>query len=244
MTATLAHELQHLINASRRLYVNATAEDWEETWLDEGLSHVAEELTFYRASGLGARQNLDATAIRRTTRAVNAFNDYQIENVGRLSDYLAAPSRSSPYADDDSLATRGAAWAFLRYAADQQPSEAGVWKALVNSSASGMANLRGVFGTETAALFRDWATSNLVDDLAGVGARWQQSSWGYRSLYTALGTGYPLATTALADGAPRTVSLVGGGAAYLRFGVAANATGTVQWGTLPGSVQLTLVRTR
>jgi hypothetical protein len=47
---TMAHELQHLINASRRIYENGT---WsgllEEVWLNEGLSHIAEELVFYRA---------------------------------------------------------------------------------------------------------------------------------------------------------------------------------------------------
>src|SRR5205085_1524049 len=49
---TLAHEYQHLINASRRMYVNTAATDFEETWLDEGLAHEAEELLFYRVSGL------------------------------------------------------------------------------------------------------------------------------------------------------------------------------------------------
>ena len=39
---TIAHELQHLINSSRRLYVNTGARPNEETWLDEGLAHVAE----------------------------------------------------------------------------------------------------------------------------------------------------------------------------------------------------------
>src|SRR4029079_8642217 len=49
--AVVAHEYQHLINAARRLYVN-DADDFEEVWLNEGLSHIAEELLFYRTSGL------------------------------------------------------------------------------------------------------------------------------------------------------------------------------------------------
>jgi hypothetical protein len=40
---TLAHEFQHLINASRRLYVTDT-DEYESVWLNEGLSHIAEEL--------------------------------------------------------------------------------------------------------------------------------------------------------------------------------------------------------
>ncbi len=42
----VAHEFQHLINASRHLYVNLGSSDFEEGFLDEGLAHVAEELVF------------------------------------------------------------------------------------------------------------------------------------------------------------------------------------------------------
>jgi hypothetical protein len=50
--SVIAHEFQHLINASRRLYVAKTANYDEVTWLNEGMSHVAEELSFYQAAGL------------------------------------------------------------------------------------------------------------------------------------------------------------------------------------------------
>src|SRR5204863_8605906 len=60
--SVLAHEYQHLINAARRLYIN-DAEDFEEVWLNEGLSHIAEELLFYRTAGLQPRSNIDATTI-------------------------------------------------------------------------------------------------------------------------------------------------------------------------------------
>ena len=94
---TLAHEYQHLINASRRMYVNTAATDFEETWLDEGLAHEAEELLFYRVSGLRRAQNIDPTAIRQSAAIVSAFNNYQSENFGRYEEYLGSPSRFSPY---------------------------------------------------------------------------------------------------------------------------------------------------
>ncbi|HEV7387446.1 MAG TPA: Ig-like domain-containing protein, partial [Gemmatimonadaceae bacterium] len=50
--STLAHEFQHLINASRRLYVNTGTNTFEDSFLDEGLAHIAEELAFFRSSGL------------------------------------------------------------------------------------------------------------------------------------------------------------------------------------------------
>ncbi|MEP6617956.1 MAG: hypothetical protein ABJE47_01525 [bacterium] len=117
-TAVLAHEFQHLINASRRLYVNNTP-TFEAKWLDEGLAHVAEELLFNAESGLSPRSNLDINAVRATSAIRTAYNADMSGNQGRYRTYLTAPSSSSPYAADDSLSTRGAAWSLLRYAIDR-----------------------------------------------------------------------------------------------------------------------------
>jgi hypothetical protein len=122
--SVLAHELQHLINASRRLYINTLAEEFEDKWLDEGLAHIAEELLFYRESGTAPRTNLDVPKIQQRNAIVNAFNDDMIGNAGRYKSYLVATQSSSPYADDDELETRGAAWNWLRYLADQKITNA------------------------------------------------------------------------------------------------------------------------
>jgi len=244
--ATLGHEYQHLINASRRMYVNTDATDFEVTWLDEGLSHVAEELLFYAETGLAPRANIDATTLRSSSAYVDAFNEDAISNFSRLESYLSAPSSNSPFADNDDLATRGATWSFLRYAADHTGSDDGTtWYQLVNSTTTGVANLQRVFGTDLTALARDWATSVFADDVASTDARYQQPSWNLRSIFAALeSTGaYPLSTVAL-GASPMTMSVDGGSAAYLRFAVSAGQTATVQFSTLPSNVQLTLVRTR
>ena len=162
---TLVHEYQHLINAARRIYIN-NANDFEEVWLNEGLSHTAEELLYYRASGLTPRQNIDATSIRSSQQRVDAANAYQIDNLDRYAIFLGNPAANSPYADNDSLATRGATWGFLRYAADHQGTSDGtVWRQLVNSTTSGLANLTNVFGGTILNEFRDWSISVYTDDL-------------------------------------------------------------------------------
>ena len=246
VVATLGHEYQHLINASRRMYVNTGATDFEETWLDEGLSHIAEELLFFARTGLAPRANIDATLLRSRAAYVDAFNDEAISNFSRLRSYLAAPTSNSPFADNDSLATRGATWSFLRYAADHTGSDDGTtWFQLVNSTTTGIANLQQVFGANLTTLAQNWASSVFADDLTGTAAAFQQPTWNMRSIYGALQSNgaYPLATTALAT-TPTTVSVSGGSAAYLRFSVAAGQTGAVQWAALPSNVQLTLIRTR
>lgn len=244
--ATLGHEYQHLINASRRMYVNTAATDFEQTWLDEGLSHVAEELLFFAETGLKPRANIDATLLRTSSTFVDAFNNEAISNFSRLNSYLTSPSSNSPFADNDDLATRGATWSFLRYAADHTGSDDGTtWFQLVNSTASGLSNLQQVFGSNLTALARDWATSVFADDITSTDARYQQPTWNMRSIFGALQSNgsYPLVTTALGS-SPSTLSVNGGSAAYLRFAVAAGQTATVQWSTLPSNMQLSLVRTR
>jgi hypothetical protein len=243
---TLAHEYQHLINASRRMFVNTAATDFEETWLNEGLSHIAEELLFYRVSGLKPRQNLDASAIRASSVNISAFNDYEADNFGRYREYLLSPSKYSPYSDNDSLETRGATWAFLRDVADRKaPSDGDTWFRLVNSTTTGMANLRAVFGTGVLNQIRDWETSVLMDDLSGVDAAYQQPSWNFRSMFAALtnSTVFPVQTVSLVAGT-KSVTLVGGATSYVRFSVSSGSTASVQWSALPSTVQLTLVRTK
>lgn len=246
--STTAHEFQHLINASRRMYVNTTAQDFEEVWLNEGLSHIAEELLYYReSSGLTPRQNIDGNLARSTQKNIDAFNNDQASNFGRYRTYLPRTATSSPYAPDDSLFTRGATWAFLRYAADHRgTSDGDVWTKLVNSTTEGMNNLQNVFGAGVTRSIRDWATSVLTDDLpaGGVNAQFQQPSWNFRSIYATLGQSFNLSTLPLSDASGVSVALNGGGVAFVRFSVAANGFANVQWGVPPSSVAVTLVRTK
>lgn len=111
----IGHEMQHLINASRRIYINAT--ELEDVWMEEGLSHIAEELLFYEASGLRPKSNLGATDLSGSVAPAAAAHIRS--NLARLGTYLKLPSENSPYADNASLPTRGAAWSLLRYLADR-----------------------------------------------------------------------------------------------------------------------------
>lgn len=136
---TIAHELQHLINSARRLYVNTTARWPEKTWVEEGLSHIAEELVFYEASGLGPRQNIDLQRARSSQQTVDAINRYMVANFGRFRAYVQKTAAQSPYDADDDLETRGATWSFFRYAADRPgPSTHAACGATIDLSAGGL----------------------------------------------------------------------------------------------------------
>lgn len=243
--AVTAHEYQHLINSARRLYVN-DANDFEEVWLNEGLSHIAEELLFYRTAGLGPRANIDATTITASQRRVDAFNLHQTGNFGRYQVFLQRPETSSPYADNDSLSNRGAIWSFLRYAADRKAASDGtIWQQLVNAKTVGMPNLTAAFGTDVMTWFRDWSISVYTDDRAATAATWQQPSWNFRSIYPRVGVAtFPLKLRPLTNATATSVTLNAGGSMYATFGVEAGTTAGLSWTTGSPSTVLSIVRTR
>lgn len=115
---TIGHEMQHLINASRRIYVT-NANSLETLFMEEGLAHIAEELLFYEASGLRPRSNIASATIPASGAVRDAFTLYATANSNRFRQYLLAPAANSPYRNDDGLPTRGATWSWLRYLADR-----------------------------------------------------------------------------------------------------------------------------
>jgi hypothetical protein len=146
--ATLAHEFEHLVNASRRMHVNTP---WngqlEQTWLDEGLAHVSEELVFHARAGTSPGGNLGLAQIADGGTVQASFFRYAESNIGRLRQWLLSPTTSGGFQGDDDLSTRGAAWAFLRYASDRSPStDAAFFGALVTRATRGSPTCRPCWG--------------------------------------------------------------------------------------------------
>lgn len=221
----------------------------EEVWLNEGLSHIAEELLYYRISGNSTKSNIDLPLAISTQAQLDAFNTYQAQNFGRLKTFMVSPEINSPYSQVDRLEMRGAIWQLLRYSADRKGgSERDTWYALANSITAGQSNFNAVFGDITS-MTRDWSIAQVADD-AGLtlAAKYTNPSWNYRSIMPALNGGsFPLLTHSLTT-TPVDVSLAGGGSAYVRFRVPASTTAVVaatsSGAAVPASIDLTLVRTQ
>ncbi|HEY7860727.1 MAG TPA: Ig-like domain-containing protein [Gemmatimonadaceae bacterium] len=246
--STLVHEFQHLINAGRRIYVNG-ASSLEEVWLNEGLSHIAEELLYYRISGNTPKSNIGLALVQSTQAQLDAANTYQLQNFLRLQSYMVAPESNSPYAQIDGLQMRGAIWELLRYSQDRTGgTERGAWYPLVNTTLTGQSNFNAVFGSITA-MAHDWSIAQLTDD-AGltVNANYTNPSWNFRTMMPPLSGGsFPLLTHSL-TATPVDVTLNGGSAAYVRFRVPSSTTAIViatsSGAAVPANVDLTIVRTQ
>jgi hypothetical protein len=250
---TMAHEFQHVINASRRLYINQNAAPAEERWLNEGLSHIAEDLLFFRATATAPKQNLGTQLLSTTYQ--QAYLNFLRQNFARYFRFTRFPDAQSPVGltdDDDDLETRGATWSFLRYAADQRFSanETAFWQSLVNSNSTGMQNLYEHVGADARAVIRDWTMSNYLDDLVPTDAKYTQPSWNLRGVpgFAAPLT-FPITASATPVNLKYPVTLTALGTAFMRFAVGTgqeayvNVTG---FGgvALPRNVLLAVVRTK
>jgi hypothetical protein len=238
---TLAHEFQHLINGSRRIAINVST-SFEEVWLNEGLSHIAEELVYYGKSGRAPLQNLGAAHILASQPQLDAYNLYMSNNYGRLVTWWQGPETSGPFAPNDDLNTRGAIWWFLRYAADRKGgTQSTFWNALAGTTQTGTTNLTNRLGENVMPWFRDWAAISYTDDVGGTNAG---QSWNWRDIRAnAYGGPYQLFVRAPTAGVTlNTVLGLNGSASYVAFRVPASTTSDVTITTPSSSVPVMLFR--
>lgn len=217
---TVAHEFQHMINAGIRRPDPAVP--FEEVWLDEALSHLAEEVVGRAKRGFGDLQPLSYNDVSAVPADYYSFFN---QNLLRFGDWLQRPDTSAgpSVRADVNLSSRGAAWALVRYAADQYSggNVRGFTRRLVAGPEAGLANLAARSGVPYATMLPDQMLANYADDLgiAGLDQRYTYPSWLMRdAVGRANGGTYPLRVTGLsASGTASTGKLRSGAAAYFRY---------------------------
>lgn len=214
---TTAHELQHLINQGVRQSVSRSA-TLEVTWLNEGLSHFAEE-----AVGRAVRRFSDFRRLRYADVLVDLddYDSYFRQNLLRFRLWMERPDLASPISAlaGSQLAPRGAAWALVRYAIDQY---AGVdarafTRALVAGPQVDVANLEARARVALDQILPGFLVANFADTSAtSLEARYRYSSWAMRDAMTSLNGGvFPLRVTTLP--ADATMSSRSGSGNYFLF---------------------------
>jgi hypothetical protein len=182
---TFVHEFQHMISYNQRVLLRGGQP--QETWLDEGLSHLAEEL--------GGRSFLPTDQTTFSNYVIgDLFNAYSfLDSTG--SHFLVFSSGIG------SLAERGAAWLFVRYIADQFRADtsfaatAAFTRTLVQTTLLGGANVTAATGTPFATLAGRWMLANYVSDLPGFTPppELRYTSWGFRTTFVSLNAQRPTA---------------------------------------------------
>ncbi len=245
---TMGHEFQHLINASRRnLPTN------EDSWLNEGMSHIAEEKIYYAATSTNPGGNIAYADIHPGGSFTQSYNDYSSNNIGRLYSWLAAPDANAATDASASLAQRGSAWAFLRYALDRKGgTENTLLAALAGGPDIGRTNLTNRLGTSMDTWLKDFVVAAYADD-AGIsaGSTYLMPSWNFRDIYPHLNYGsgfvYALKTADPTSGVGQSLTLAANGVGYVRLGVGASVFSTVSvaksgGGALPSNLSVMVLR--
>jgi hypothetical protein len=189
---TIAHEFQHMINAGNR-YQNPAVRDFESAWLDEALAHFAEDAVGRTQRQFGDLQTLtfnDILPCNAPCSQANDFNAFFFQNLGRLTYWMARPDTSSGITADtviqDNLASRGAAWALLRYAADNYSDglPRALTKKLVAGPDTGVTNLSKAAAAPIDTLLKKWLVSMYADHsgIAGLDGTYQWRSYNLQSV--------------------------------------------------------------
>lgn len=242
VNGTVAHEFQHLVNAQTG---SGGAFD---VWLNEGLSHLAEEVVGHAATGFTPGSDLTLSNYDAVPDGVALFNTYHVGNWFNLHEYLEAPSDTAGLVvTSDPLGARtfrmrGAAWSFLRYLLDRFETRAGepaATRALVrNGSADSRDAVEAVFGRPFGNLVADWSAMLMLDDRNPLAPRpdLTLTSYRLRQMYAELGSrstsfpddGVPLpyAQRRLDGDGGLTFDLYSYTASYLRFEAPAGSAGT------------------
>ncbi|HJU90427.1 MAG TPA: hypothetical protein VJ672_13650, partial [Gemmatimonadaceae bacterium] len=217
---TIAHEFQHMINAGRRL-TEGVASAFEATWLDEALSHMAEDFVGRALFGFGEFQNLTFADV--TSRGTPDFNAFFFQNLARLRFWQQRPDTAAATSTraGEHLAYRGAAWALVRYSADQYHGGdlPNLMRRLAGGPEISVANLTSKTGVVFDSLMAGWMIANFADDLpvTGLNNKYTYRSWNFRSASAGINGGnYPLRVTELGNSLSENVSLRSGTGVYYR----------------------------
>ena len=187
---TVAHEFQHLINAQRG---NGGAQD---IWINEGLSHLAEEVVGHSLNGVDPGTDLGPDELLATIEEQTVFRKWYLNNWFNLAQYLQAPADTAALLnaedplDFNTFRMRGSAWMFLRYVLDRTENgtvgESARTRALIQSSAQDSRDaVTNVFGIDFNLLATDWAGMLVIEDRDDVEGSpdFELSSYQMRAIY-------------------------------------------------------------
>jgi hypothetical protein len=162
--ATFLHEFQHMISFSQHVLLHGGAP--EATFLDEGLSVVAEELgSLYYEDKFPPPTGRSDPAQLFPDSSQGFINGLLIDSYEYLLKTETISATLHPPVGAG-IENYGADWLLVRWLGDQKGQ--GLYKALEKSSLTGTANIANAAGESFDALFGDFSLALYTDSLPGI----------------------------------------------------------------------------
>ena len=223
----LIHELQHMISFNQHVLLRPGYD--QDGWMNEGLSHFAEELG-YRTLPDAACPN--SSSCFSEFMGGDIYNGYQYLNNPEAT-YLVWPDTSS-----GGLPERGAAWLFLRWVADQFSSDTllgtNFTRAMEQSTVLGASRIESYTALDFPTLVGLWQMSNYTENLPGFpqDGRLRYRTFNLRSTYgnnypALFSKPYPLTPDSTTSVYLRNGTLRGGSGRHVRFQLPAGSPGVL-----------------
>jgi hypothetical protein len=180
LAPTFIHEFQHMISYNQHVLLRGGLS--EDTWLNEGLSHFAEEI--------GGRSIPDQYCVNQ-----DCLTQFQVGDVQNAYGYLSDPESFflvEPSSSSGLLEERGANWLFVRWLVDQFGSDvtgAAFTRQLVATNKLGADNVAAATGVPFSTLVPQWQLANYLDDLPAFVTqepRLRYTSWNFRATFADL----------------------------------------------------------
>jgi hypothetical protein len=252
---TFIHEFQHMISYNRHVLVAGGQS--EDTWLNEGLSHYAEEL--------GGRLIPDAQNPLLQSPQENTLGQFASGDYDNAYTYLRNPEGAALIESDASNGTlneRGANWLMVKWLGNQfgttpaTPADSAQFKVpstdftlkLENTNRLGADNVAQQAGQPFSDLVTYWQAANYLDDLPGftpANARLQYVGFNLRAALAQLGRSpaFPLVPDTTSGSYTHAGTLQQGSAHHVRILQGAGGP-TIQFklsGQMGGAISTTLV---
>ena len=185
---TVAHEFQHMINSGNR-YTSPVVENFEATWLDEGLAHFAEDAVGRVKAGFADDHAVGYDDINQLDTTVTQA--FFLQNFARSKYYIERPDTTAAIVNHTkaaaNLASRGAEWALVRYAADWFNTGGDprtLTRALVAGPDTGTVNLVKASGVPMDTILAHFLVTLYTDhrNIVPVGSPYNYKSYNFREL--------------------------------------------------------------
>lgn len=245
---TFIHEFQHMISWNQHVIIRQGQD--EVTWLNEGLSHIAEEMgaRYYEHKFPPPAGRTNPNQIFPDSAEAFITGDL-INSYGYLQN--SADWSITKFIEGGTTQERGGAWLFLRWLGDQKDST--IYKKLVQTNLRGVANVVAQAGEDFPKLFGDFSLAVYTDSLPGlprdvVSGRYRFRSRNLRFLYDALFRAvddstilprpFPIAVNSIAAPGTGSSSMVPGTMEFFRIQMPKSGASDVLRFSAPGGAAL------